>query len=65
MKPSNAGTGMWLWAQTANQNLKQNVQIQDADVMQAFFCVIFDTVRGYNSTVILLVEVGPSPHEFK
>ena len=29
------------------------VQIQGADGMQAFFCVIYDTVRAYISTVIL------------
>ena len=34
---------MWLWAQTANQNLKQNAQTQDADGMQAFFFVLYVT----------------------
>ena len=35
MKPNNAGDDMWLRAQTANQNLKQNTQAQIADSMQA------------------------------
>ena len=37
---------MWLWAQTAGENSKQNVQIHDADGVQAFLCVIYDTVGG-------------------
>ena len=44
MKPNNADKNIWLWAQTANQKLKQNAQTQDADGLQAFFCVIYDTV---------------------
>ena len=45
MKPNNAGKDMWLRDKTANQKLKQNVQTQDADPLQAFLCVIQDTVR--------------------
>ena len=47
MKPNKADKNMWLRDQIANQNQKQNAQTQDADGMQAFFCVIYDTVRGY------------------
>ena len=55
MKPNKAGKHMWLQAQVANQNMKQNGQTQDADGMQAFFCIIYDAVRGYISTPILLI----------
>ena len=47
LKPYNGGKNMWMWAHTANTKLKQNAQTQDADGMQIFFCVIYDTVRGY------------------
>ena len=55
MKPNNAGKNRWLRAQTATQKLKRNAQIQDADGMQGFFLVIYRTVRGNVSTIILLV----------
>ena len=51
---------MWLRAQAANQNLKRNAQTQDDHGMQAFSCVMYDTVRGYTSTQMLLV--GGSEH---
>ena len=35
MKPNNTGMDIWLWAQTANQKLKQNAQKQNAYGMQA------------------------------
>ena len=35
MRPNNASKAMWLWAETANEKLKQDVQTQDADDMQA------------------------------
>ena len=34
MKPNDAGEDMWLWAETANENLKEEAQTQDADGMQ-------------------------------
>ena len=34
MKPNKADKGMWLRAQTANQQLKQNAESQDVDDMQ-------------------------------
>ena len=37
MKPNNAVKYLWLQAQTVKQNLKQNVQTQDDDDMQALF----------------------------
>ena len=46
-KPNKAGKNKWLWAETANQNLKQNAQTQDAYGMQAFFRVIYDTVTSH------------------
>ena len=63
MKPNNAGKNRWLLAQTANQKLNQNAQIKDIDGIQTVFCVIYDTVRGYIATLILLVggEGAPSP----
>ena len=36
MKPKNAGKDMWLRAQTVYQKLKQKVQLQDADSIDAF-----------------------------
>ena len=54
MKPNNAGKNKWLRAQTLNQKLK-NAQTQDADGGQAFFCVIYDTVRGHTSTLLVLI----------
>ena len=41
MKPNNTGEDMWLWAQTVNQNLKQNQQTQDADAAQLCMCYIW------------------------
>ena len=66
VKPNKAGKNMWLRARIANQNLKQNVQTQDADGMQAFFCVTYDTARGNISTPILLIgsSVPPAPTLF-
>ena len=58
MKLNNARKNMWLRAQTANQKFKQNAQIQDADGMQVFFSVIYDSVRCYTSTKILLMGGG-------
>ena len=58
MKPNNTGKNKLLQAQTVNQKLNHNAQTQDADRMQAFFCVIYDTVRGCISTIILLIEGG-------
>ena len=63
MKPKNAGKNMWLRAQTAKQKLKQNAQIQDGDGVQAFFCVINDSVRGEISPTVLLVGGGASSHQ--
>ena len=60
MKPSKAGENMWLWTKIANQILKQKAQTQDSDGMQTFSCVIYDTVRGYLPTLILLIG-APSP----
>ena len=60
MKPNKAGKNMWLRAQIVNQNLKQNAQTEDADGMQTFFCVIYDTALGNISTLILLIG-APSP----
>ena len=48
-------------AGTSNKNLKQNTQIQYTDGVQAFFCVIYDIVRSYISTVKLLVGEAPGP----
>ena len=64
---NNAGKNIWLGAQTANRKLKQNVQTQDANGMQAILCVIYDTVRGYISTITVLIEWGwgselPAPY---
>ena len=61
MKPNKAGKNMWLRAQMVNQNLKQNSQTQDADGMQTFCCVIHDTLRGYISTLLLLIGVCEPP----
>ena len=36
MKPINTGKNMWLRAQSANQNSKQNAQTEDADGMPEF-----------------------------
>ena len=70
MKPNNAGKNMWLRAQTTNRKLKQNAQVQEVDGMQYFFFVKYDTVRGYNSTKMLLVEElwalrAPSSQRFR
>ena len=54
MKPSKAGKNMWLRDRIANQNLKQNVQTQDVGDMRKVVCVLYDTVRGYISTLKLL-----------
>ena len=35
MKPNNAGEDTYLWAGTANEKLKQNLQTQDADGTKA------------------------------
>ena len=61
MEPNNASINLWLLAQTANQKMKQNSQIQDADDMQAFFCVKFDTVMAFVSTIILSEVVVSEP----
>ena len=45
---------MWLRAETANQNLKLNAQTRVSDCIQTIFFVIYDTVTGYISTIILL-----------
>ena len=50
MKPNNAGKNIWMRAQTLNQKLKQNAQTQNVDGRVAFFCVIYDTIKGYIST---------------
>ena len=55
MKPNKAGKNMWLRAQIENQNFKQKTQTQDAHDMQTFLCVIYDTVRGYISQLVLLI----------
>ena len=49
---------MWLRGQFVNHNLRQNAQIQDADSMQAFFCVINDTLRCYISTKNTISSAG-------
>ena len=41
---------MWLRAQATNKKIEIG--------MQVFFCVKYDTVRGYISTIILLVKEG-------
>ena len=46
MKPNNSGENMWLRAEAANQNLKQNTQTQNADGMQAFFVSYMPQVEG-------------------
>ena len=62
MNLNNADKNMRLRAQITNQKLKQNAQTQDADGMQAFFCVKNDAISGYISTTVRLMrrEV-PSP----
>ena len=66
MKPNKANENMWLRAQISKQNLKQNPQTQDADGMQTFFCVIYDTVRGYISALTLLIGAPSSkPSRFR
>ena len=40
MKPNNTGEEMWLRAETAKENLKQDAQRQVADAMQAFLYYI-------------------------
>ena len=60
MKRNNAGKNMWLRAQTTNQKYKQNVQTQDTGGIQAYLYVTYDTVKGYVSTIILLIEGGGS-----
>ena len=42
MKPNKAGEDMWLRAETENEKLKQDVQIQDVEGMQAM-SVLFMT----------------------
>ena len=61
MKLNNTGRNMWLRAPTGNQKLKQNAQTQDVDGVQAFFSVIYDAVKSYISTIILLIEGGSEP----
>ena len=59
---------MWLRAQTANLEMKENAQTRDADGVQASFCVIYDTVRTFISTRILLIGEGlqaPSSLRFR
>ena len=59
MKQKDAGRDMRLRVQTANQMLKHNVQTQDADAMQDFFfCIIYDTNRGYISTILHFKGLG-------
>ena len=48
---------MWLRAQPANQNLKQNVRTQDAVGMQAL-SVLNMRVKEFISTIILLIGEG-------
>ena len=45
-KLNNAGKNTWLQAQTANQVLNKISLTQDADDLQAFLSVIYDTGKG-------------------
>ena len=52
MNPNNAGKDMWLWAQTANQKLKENGQTQGANGMQALSVLCMTQLDGYILTII-------------
>ena len=66
MKTNKVGKNMWLRAQKANQNLEHNAQTQDGDGMHIFFFVIYDTVRDYISTLLLLIGApSPQPQRFR
>ena len=49
---------MWLLDQSANRTLKQNAQTQHADAIQAFFYILYDTIRIFISTTTLLIDWG-------
>ena len=55
MKPNKVGKNMWLPAQIAYQNLKQNAQTQDADGMQIFYTLYLTEVEANISKRILRI----------
>ena len=58
MKPNNAGKGMWLRAQTANQKSKQNVETQDADGMQALSVLYMTQLKAISKQLYISWEEG-------